>query len=89
MESKSDSPLAMSTPSGGALPHDNYVRFDSFYWSFLNTFMILSGENWDTMYYLTSTVAWVSSPLFFLTWILLGQYILLNLVMVGTLSLSL
>jgi hypothetical protein len=45
------------------------------------TFLVLTGENWPNLYYECMRVSAVA-PIFFVTWIVLGQYILLNLVMV-------
>jgi len=67
---------------GGSLnkAFNPYMRFDNIQWSFVNTFMILTGENWPTMFYAAFKRTDASAVIYFVMWIILGQYILLNLV---------
>lgn len=55
-------------------------NFDGFHWSFVTTFQILSVENWQNVLYdgMRSSAGF-SSCLFFISWILLGNYVILNL----------
>lgn len=59
---------------------DTRANFDSFHWSFVSTFQILSVENWQSILYLTmnSDVGYASC-IFTITWIIIGNYIILNL----------
>ncbi|OMJ73663.1 hypothetical protein SteCoe_27598 [Stentor coeruleus] len=59
------------------LPRGN---FDTFHWAFVTTFQVLSTENWNDV--LTSTLRstlGVGSSLFLIIWLILGNFILLNL----------
>lgn len=59
------------------LPRGN---FDSFHWAFVTTFILLSTENWNNI--LTSSMRSPLGPpssLFLISWIILGNFILLNL----------
>ena len=59
------------------LPYGNY---DTFHWAFVTTFQILSTENWNDE--LTSSLrsnAGPASCLLLIVWLILGNYILLNL----------
>lgn len=55
-------------------------NFDGFHWSFITTFQVLSMENWQTILYdsMRSSVGY-SSCFFFISWIILGNYVFLNL----------
>ncbi|OMJ71655.1 hypothetical protein SteCoe_30075 [Stentor coeruleus] len=55
-------------------------NFDGFHWSFITTFQVLSMENWQSILYdsMRSTVGY-SSCLFLISWIILGNYVFLNL----------
>ena len=54
-------------------------NFDSFWQSNLTLFQCLSGENWTDVMYGYMAVYPSVSPLFFILWTLIGNYILLNL----------
>lgn len=59
------------------LPRNN---FDSFHWAFVTMFQVLSSENWDTVLRLcmrSSVGHW--SAIFVLFWIIIGNFIMLNL----------
>lgn len=59
------------------LPRGN---FDSFHWAFVTTFILLSTENWNDI--LTSSMRSNLGPpssIFLIVWIILGNFILLNL----------
>ncbi|OMJ79316.1 hypothetical protein SteCoe_20697 [Stentor coeruleus] len=59
------------------LPRNN---FDSFQWAFVTMFQVLSSENWDTVLRLcmrSSVGHW--SAIFVLFWIVIGNFIMLNL----------
>jgi hypothetical protein len=58
------------------------IRFDTFAWSYINTFLILTGEGWPGMFYMAFRASYMAVP-YFVVWIVLGQYILLNLVVVS------
>ena len=54
--------------------------FDSFYWSFISIFQVLSIENWQSLLYDTmNSSAGPASSLFLVSWVFLGNFILLNL----------
>ncbi|OMJ68109.1 hypothetical protein SteCoe_34530 [Stentor coeruleus] len=64
-----------SFPQG--LPRGN---FDSFHWAFVTTFILLSTENWNDI--LTSSMRSSIGPassLFLIFWIILGNFVILNL----------
>lgn len=55
-------------------------NFDSFHWSFVTTFQVLSIENWQSILYnAMRSSAGYSSCLFLISWIFLGNYVMLNL----------
>ncbi|OMJ79317.1 hypothetical protein SteCoe_20698 [Stentor coeruleus] len=59
------------------LPRNN---FDTFNWAFITMFQVLSGENWDTVLRLSmrsSAGHW--SGLFIVIWMIIGNFIVLNL----------
>ena len=70
---------------GAQMEIKGYFRFDNFYWAFVNTFMIFTTENWNSLYFMTKQVSSVA-PAFFVSFTILGQYILYNLVVVRRLS---
>jgi hypothetical protein len=58
---------------GSRLPPDPYVRFDTFGWSALNTFLVLTGENWPQLYHACAKVSnWAS--FWFVTWLVIGEH---------------
>ncbi|CAG9334678.1 unnamed protein product [Blepharisma stoltei] len=59
--------------------HPRY-NFDNFHYSFLSTFQMLTEENWQTILYNTMrSDRGYSSGLFCVFWIVIGNYILMNL----------
>ena len=55
-------------------------NFDNFHTSFVSTFQILSVENWQSILYLAmSSDVGYASCIFIISWIILGNYIILNL----------
>lgn len=59
------------------LPRGN---FDTFHWGFVTTFQVLTTENWNDI--LTSSLRSSAGPvssLFLITWVVLGNFIFLNL----------
>lgn len=59
------------------LPRGN---FDTFHWAFVTMFQVLSTENWNDI--LTSALrssAGIGGSLFLVTWVILGNFIFLNL----------
>merc|ERR1719171_2304224 len=55
------------------------ANFDTFLWSFVTIFQILSGENWNTVMYDGMKSSGWPAALFFLLLIVVGQCIILNL----------
>lgn len=62
-------------PQGG-VPRSN---FDSLYWAFLTVFQVLAGEGWNLVMYDVVASSSPASVLFFISWLVLGQFTLLNL----------
>ena len=59
------------------LPRGN---FDTFHWAFVTTFQVLTTENWNDI--LTSSLRSTAGPgscLYLIVWVVLGNYIFLNL----------
>ena len=73
--------LGMQIFSGNFSSSSNSrANFDSFHSSFLSTFQILSVENWQSILYAAmNSQAGYASCLYFISWIILGNYIILNL----------
>ena len=63
-------------PSG--VPRTNYDSFNS---AFLTTFQLLTMEGWNQLFYdaLRSNVARPISAIFYISWVFLGNFMLLNL----------
>ena len=62
--------------AAGDLPRTHY---DNLLWSFVTTFQILTGENWnEVMYVGINKTGWLS-VLYFVSLVVLGTYIVLNL----------
>lgn len=55
------------------------ANFDSLHWSFVTVFQVLSGEGWNEVMYLGVAGGGVGAIFFFLSWVVIGQFILLNL----------
>lgn len=65
------------TNPDGSIPRNN---FDSFHWSIVSVFQVLQGENWPVMLYTSiNSVGWASAVPFFVAWVVIGQYVVLNL----------
>jgi hypothetical protein len=62
----------------GVVPRNN---FDSFHWAFVSTFQVLAGENWPALMYSGAQVSFPLSVTFYLTWLLVGQFVTVNLFM--------
>lgn len=61
-------------------PRQSRCKFDQFYWAFLSIFQVLTIENWQNLLYdVMQSSAGPGSGLFLVTWVVLGNYILLNL----------
>jgi hypothetical protein len=61
----------------GELPRNN---FDSFHWALVSVFQVLQGENWPAMLYSSiHSVGWATAVPFFVAWVVIGQYVVLNL----------
>ncbi|CAG9330463.1 SCN4A_7 [Blepharisma stoltei] len=59
--------------------HDQY-NWDTFYFAFLSTFQIMTEENWNNQVYTTMRSSYgYAGVLFPAFWIMLGNYILLNI----------
>lgn len=74
---------------GGKFQTDEKTRtnFDTFHWSFITNFQILTLENWQNILYTAmSSTAGYASCLYFLSWIFLGNYIILNLFLASLLE---
>lgn len=61
--------------SGDDLPRNN---FDTLHWSFISVFQILSGEAWNEIMYIGVAAGGWGTVVFFISWVIIGQYILLN-----------
>lgn len=56
------------------------ANFDSFHWAFMTMFQVLTNENWDeVLRYCMRSSAGHWSAVFLVIWIILGNFILLNL----------
>eukprot|EP00638_Chattonella_subsalsa_P004604 CAMPEP_0117770574 /NCGR_PEP_ID=MMETSP0947-20121206/23904_1 /TAXON_ID=44440 /ORGANISM="Chattonella subsalsa, Strain CCMP2191" /LENGTH=1695 /DNA_ID=CAMNT_0005595677 /DNA_START=234 /DNA_END=5321 /DNA_ORIENTATION=- len=67
----------------GTADHGDRIRFDSFSWSFIQIFLIIVGDGWsDQMYQFIETADYTHwASVFFLVLVIIGQYIILNLVL--------
>lgn len=55
-------------------------NFDSFHWAFVTIFQVLTNENWDYVFrYAMRSSAGHWSAVFLIIWIILGNFIMLNL----------
>ena len=55
-------------------------RFDTFYWSWINVFMVISGDSWnEIMYDTVKATGHQASVLFYVTIVTFGTYVILNL----------
>jgi len=68
----------------GNVPRNNY---DSFHWAFICVFQVLAGENWPAlMFDGVNGTDWGTAVIFYITWVVLGQFILLNLFLAVVMS---
>jgi hypothetical protein len=55
------------------------ANFDNIWWSMTTIFQILTGENWNEVMYITiNQTSWVAA-IYFVTLIVIGNYIIFNL----------
>lgn len=69
---------------GGHFELDDQVprmNFNKFLDAFLTSFIVLSLENWNIVFYyaMESGTNFIINALFFVSWIFIGKYMLLNL----------
>lgn len=65
---------------GGQIKNGEFrSHFDSFNQSFVTTFQLLTMENWQMVLYELMPIAPVLAPLYLVSWIFIGNFILLNL----------
>ena len=50
-----------------------------FHWAFITVFQVLAGENWPTIMFDSVRATNILSSIYFVSWVVLGQFILLNL----------
>lgn len=60
----------------GSIPRNNFATL---HWSVITVFQVLAGENWNGIMYETVGVTSPLSVLFFISWLVIGQFALLNL----------
>jgi hypothetical protein len=64
---------------GGDLPRHH---FDTFWWSFVTVFQVLTGENWnEVLYNAILGTGWTGSVVYFVVLNVLGNYVIFNLFM--------
>merc|ERR1719197_2469728 len=64
---------------GGDVPRHN---FDSFGWSFVTVFQVLTGENWnEVLYNAIRGTGWTMAVIYFVVLNVLGNYVIFNLFM--------
>ncbi|CAM9717325.1 unnamed protein product, partial [Phaeothamnion confervicola] len=72
------------TPSSDAystMPQARQVRFDTFFWSFIQVFTVITGNNWVDLMYTSMSFTSPVASLFFIVLIVIGQWMMLNLVL--------
>ena len=69
-------PYTGSCPSGYDLPR---AHFDDLLWAFVTVFQILTGENWNTVMYDGCRASGWTSVLYFVSLVVMGNFIVLNL----------
>lgn len=62
------------------------INFDDFYHGFLTIFQVLTEENWDSIMYSFARAKGLVAILFFISFIMIGNMILLNLFLAILLS---
>lgn len=55
------------------------AHFDDFHWAFVTIFQILSLEDWNSVLYDAMRSTGPASALFFIVWIVVGNFVLLNI----------
>lgn len=60
----------------GIPPRNNY---DTFHWAIVSSFQVLAGENWPALMYDGVRASFSMSVIFYITWILVGQFVTANL----------
>jgi voltage-dependent calcium channel L type alpha-1D len=60
----------------GVTPRNN---FDTFHWAIVSTFQVLAGENWPALMYDGVRASFPLSVIFYLAWLLVGQFVTANL----------
>lgn len=71
-----DRPMSFATP-GGTYPDST---FNTFLESFISVFIILANDGWSTVYITHyRATGWLKSTVFFVSLLIIGQFILLNL----------
>jgi len=65
------------------VPHKPFQNYDTFNWAFLTSFILLTSENWNNNLYdsLNSGVNKFLSSIYLCSWIWIGNFMLLNLVL--------
>eukprot|EP00940_MAST-03C_sp_MAST-3C-sp2_P001204 g1204.t1 len=68
----------------GNVPRNNY---DSLHWAFVSVFQCLAGENWPALLYdgINGT-DWITGSFFYVSWIFVGQFLILNLMLAVIMS---
>jgi hypothetical protein len=65
---------------GGIIKNSEFrATFNSFNMSFITTFQLLTMENWQNVLYALMPMRPVLTPIFLISWIFIGNFILLNL----------
>jgi voltage-dependent calcium channel L type alpha-1D len=78
-------PVSITSPqyASGEIPRAN---FDTFIWSMVTVFQVLTGENWNSvMYDCWRATSWIA-PVYFLSLVILGGFIVMNIFLAILLS---
>eukprot|EP00939_MAST-03C_sp_MAST-3C-sp1_P002275 g2275.t1 len=68
----------------GVTSRNNY---DTFHWAFVSVFQVMAGENWPAlMYEGIAGTDWATGSLFYISWVVIGQFVLLNLLLAVIMS---
>ena len=65
-------------PPGKMVP-EPYVHFDNFYFSIVTIFVVISGENWNDVYFTAYQAIGWPATIYFLLLVIIGNYTMLNL----------
>ena len=65
-------------PPGEMVP-EPYVHFDNFYFSIVTIFVVISGENWNDVYFTAYQAIGWPATIYFLLLVIIGNYTMLNL----------